>query len=119
MLLLGFLLLFEAVLTGMWIARLLPTIGIYDVVALIVMANRAVVGAAELLAWWLIRTKRPLAIPLTRIVLVASAVLTTLEIGWRLAPSNIDPAWRWWYVGGYWVYASFWLVYLRPKSDRV
>jgi hypothetical protein len=118
--LLGFLFLLEAALTGLWITRLLPSLGVYDATADVLIASRALVGAVELMTWWLIHGRRPTAVPLARVVLVASAVLTTLEIGWRIAPSNMDPAWRWPYVTAYWIYAAGWLLFLwwRARGGR-
>jgi hypothetical protein len=38
-------------------------------------------------------------------VLLVSAVLLTIETGWRLTPTDLDPTWRWPLVAAYWVYA--------------
>ena len=49
---------------------------------------------------------------LARVVLVASAVLTTFEIGLRWAPTSLFPSYRWPAVGLYWLYAlvGVWVV---------
>jgi hypothetical protein len=66
---------------------------------------------------WLIE-QRPIAVGVARVTLVGSAVLTTLELGWRLAPSNLDPAWRWPVVVGSWIYAAVWLMLLNSSTAR-
>jgi hypothetical protein len=56
-----------------------------------------------------------------QIALIASAILTTFEIGLRIAPSNLDPTWRWWLVVLYWVYAivaSAWLGVGQVRVDK-
>ena len=54
--------------------------------------------------------------------LIASALLTPLEIGWRLVPTNTDPTYRWALVAGYWVYAmAAWRVLapVNQSSERL
>src|SRR5437016_120041 len=89
------LLILEGMLAALRIANLLPTIMVYDAVALILIALRGGVGALAFVSGWLLRIKRPPGETLAQAALLSSAVLTTLEIGARLAPSNLDPAYRW------------------------
>ena len=114
---LGPLLMIEALVTSVWIARHLSGLMARDGVTIAVVAARALVGALALVSgMWLIE-RRPIAVATARLTLVASAVLTTLELGWRLAPSNLDPAWRWPVVAASWIYALAWLIVLRRSTS--
>jgi hypothetical protein len=57
--------------------------------------------------------RRPPGRSLARWVLVLSALLYTVGLGFGLAPSSIFPAYRWWAVGAYWIYALSGLVVFR------
>jgi len=104
--------------TSVWIARHLSGLMARDAVTIAVVAARGLVGALALVSgMWLIE-RRPIAIVSARVTLVASAVLTTLELGWRLAPSNLDPAWRWPVGAGSWIYAALWLIVLGRSTVR-
>ena len=112
------LLIAEALMTSVWIARHLPGLMARDAVTIVVIAARAVIGALGLMSgMWLIERRR-IGVGAARVTLIASALLTTLELGWRLAPSNLDPAWRWPAVTGAWIYALAWLIVLRKSSGR-
>lgn len=103
-------------MTSAWIARHLPGLTSRAGVTIVIVAARAIVGALGLVSgMWLIE-RRPIAIVTARVTLVASAVLTTLELGWRLAPSNLDPAWRVPFIAGSWIYALVWLLVLRRST---
>ncbi len=102
----------EAALTIAWLTSLLSTIRIYGGVTLTLMAARAVVAALQFSGWMLLSraqgasaAPRP-GIPIAGIAIIASALLTTVEVGWRLTPSNLDPTFRWPFIAGYWVYAA-------------
>ena len=111
------LLIVEALMTSVWIARHLPGLFARDAATIAIIAVRAIVGVLALMSGvWLIE-RRPIAAATARVTLVASAILTTLELGWRLAPTNVDPAWRWPVVAGAWIYAGAALVVLsRAKG---
>lgn len=107
------LLIVEALMTSLWIARHLPGLMARDSVTVVLLAIRAMVGALALVSgMWLIE-RRPIGAATARVTLVASAALTTLELGWRLAPSNLDPAWRIPVIAGSWIYALMWGLVLR------
>jgi hypothetical protein len=110
---LAILLMLEGLSTGLWVTGLLPTLVVYDAVALALIALRALVGVLAFASGWWLLSRRPLGVVMARWALLLSAVLTTVEIGGRLAPSNLDPAFRWWYVTAHWVYAvagTWWLT---------
>jgi hypothetical protein len=87
------------------VAEQLPSIGMFAAGPLLVVVARAVVGALQLISGWLLFGARPPAVPIARIAVVSSAVVTTVGIGGRLAPTDLDPAFRWYAVAAYWAYA--------------
>jgi hypothetical protein len=106
------LLILEAVQSALWMAPLLPSLGVRDRTTVVLVAVRAVVSALELVAGFQLRVNRLSARPLARAALIVSAALMPLEIGWRQVPTNLDPTYRWWVVSAYLVYAaaaSWWL----------
>jgi hypothetical protein len=112
------LLLLEGVSTGLWIARLVPMLGAYGTATTLLILVRGVVAATQCMAGWLMFDDRPPATPMAIWSLLASAVLITLELGARLAPSDNDPTFRWYVVGAYWVYALGLVWYLaRPLRN--
>jgi hypothetical protein len=113
----AFLLVLESSMAGLWIAALLPTLGVRGWLTSTLVACRAIVSACELSgAVWLYGRRRPGA-AVSRWALIASAILTTFEIGWRLAPSNLDYTFRWWCVGAYWAYAVAAFAWLRRAAE--
>jgi hypothetical protein len=104
--LLAVLLLAEAVRTAFWIAELLPSLGWRGHWILLLVLARAGVGALQIASTVLLFDASARGVRLAQIALISSAVLLTLEIGLRLAPSDVDPSFRWWIVGAYWVYAG-------------
>jgi len=75
-------------------------------------AGLVVVTALELISATFLVNDREGGPTLARRVLLASAVLLTLEVGLRLAPTNLDPTFTWWVVTAYWMYAiaAQWLL---------
>lgn len=111
------LLIAEALLTSVWIARHLPGMTSRAPITIAIITSRALVGTLGLMSgMWLIERRR-IGAAVARVTLVASALLTTLELGWRLAPSNLDPAWRWPAVAGAWMYACVWLLALSTAKN--
>lgn len=103
----------EGAVSLMFLSALLPALAAYDAIALGLIAGRGLISMGELTAGWLLASKSPPGARLAQAALVASAVLAVFEVGLRLAPGNLDPAWRWWFVGGYCVYATAWTWWLR------
>ena len=95
----------EALLTAAWLATRLPVLAIYGGTELLMIGLRALVAillCAAASMW--IRRLSP-APAFTRGAVLSSAGLLTLELGLRLAPTSLFPAFRWPVVMGYWVYA--------------
>ena len=116
MILLALLLIVEGVSTGLWIAKLVPRLSTYDTLAIALMVVRGLVGAMQLAGGVFLMGRRPAAVTLSQWALIASATLTTFEIGERIAPTSLVPGLRWPLVGAYWVYALGAGIYLRSKA---
>ena len=106
------LLVVEGVFTALWMARMIPTLAGHDGIVVALMMARGLVGAAQLTSGLFLFGRRPAAATIARSALLVSAVLMTLEVGERLAPSDLEPGLRWPVVVGYWVYAisAAWLL---------
>jgi hypothetical protein len=112
MILIALLLVVEGLSTGLWIARLVPRLSGFDAFVVVLMVMRGLVGAMQLTGGVFLLGRRAAAVTLSRWALIASAILTTLEIGERLAPSGLVPSLRWPLVGAYWIYALGAVAYL-------
>ena len=112
------LLILESFGTAVHLARLLPTLVVYGPVALMLMAARALVAALQFTSGWMLWDDRPPARPIAMFSLAASALLAIPEIGLRLAPTNIDPTFKWWTVIVYAIYAAVMIVSIRPRADE-
>jgi hypothetical protein len=113
-------LLLEGLAGAVWVAGLLPVIAGYDLVVILLVVARLLVGMCLCTSGWLLSAARPPGEALARLALLASAILTTLETGFRLVPTNADPTYRWVTVGLYWAYAAgmAWLVSrLAPPAE--
>lgn len=102
----------EGTLTVAWLTSLLSTIGIYDATTQLVIGARGVVGTLQLTSAWLLMAGRLPARVFATWAFALSAILIVLELGARLSPSNLDPAFRWPVVAIYGVYAltMIWLL---------
>jgi hypothetical protein len=112
------LLLLEAAFSGMWIWGLLPGIAARDMTTLVLVSTRAAVSVFQMISFWCLRTDRPFAAILSQRTLLAAGILMTLEVGFRLAPTNLDPSFRWHVVIAYWAYVALAVLTLRPKLTR-
>jgi hypothetical protein len=105
-------LLVEGLSSAVRVAGLVGGLGGHDAVAVLLVFLRLLVGMMQFTGGWLLAARRPPGDLVARLAFPASAVLTTLETGLRLAPTNADPTYRWLTVGIYWIYAAgmMWLV---------
>ena len=101
----GLLLLLEGLSTGLRTATRLPTIVVYPWIAIAFVGVRLGVALQQFTAGWMVIGGRMPGPRLARWAYAQSAVLVTLEIGFRFAPTNIFPSYRWWFVAAYWAYA--------------
>jgi len=116
----GLALVAESALTALWMTGLLPTLAVYDDVTLALIALRVIVALVGFAAGvMLLRGQAPGPL-FARVALLVSAPLQTVEIGFRLTPSNLFPDYRWPVVAAYWVYAcvALWIVRGRVSADR-
>src|SRR5688572_7721403 len=96
----------------------LQVIIVYPWMTVLFMAARLVVAIQQFTAGWLALGDRPLASVMARWAYLQSAALLTVELGFRFAPTNIFPAYRWWLVGGYWIYALIGIAVFRLAHRR-
>jgi len=117
--LLSGLLILEAVYSALWIQRLLPSLAVRDRTTLLLIGLRAVVSSLQLVGGVFVRMQRLTGPPLAQAAVIGSAALIPLEIGLRLVPTASDPTFRWWFVGGYWVYAAGMIMSLRRSGSSI
>jgi hypothetical protein len=114
---LSVLLILEALNAGFYVANLIPALPGHDLSVVVVILARGVVGALQFTASWLLIHKRPPAVALARYAFLSSAILTTLAVGFNLAPTSVYPWWRWQVTTIYWGYAvvALWILSKRPS----
>ena len=95
----------ESVFNALYVAGLLRALSIYDGVAVALILARGMTGALQFTGGWTLMTKRPGAAVLARLALIVSAALTTVDVGFNLAPTSVYPWWRWQVTIAYWIYA--------------
>jgi len=104
--LIAFALIAEALFSALRLATLLPQLGIYDPLAIGLIVARGALGALQFTGGWMLANHRPAGPVLARWALAGGAVLTVLDVGFRLAPSNVYYWYRWQYTGAYLAYAA-------------
>ena len=98
-------LILESIFNALYVAGLLRALAIYDAVAILLIFARGMTGALQFTGGWTLMTRRPGAAVLARLALIAAAIVTTLDVGFNLAPTSVYPWWRWQVTIGYWIYA--------------
>jgi hypothetical protein len=118
--LIAFLLILEALVGMMRLANLLPLLGGYDAVALVLILSRAALGAVQFTGGWLIASRRPQGRPIGRAALLCGAFLTPFDVGLNLAPTLVYPWMRTEITIGYAVYAlaGNWILRGPRNSPR-
>lgn len=112
------LLLLEGLSTALRTTTRLTVLLVYPPLTIAFIAARFLVAVQQFSAGWMVMSGRPPGPPIARWALLESAVLLTLELGFRFAPTNLFPAYRWWAVGGYWAYALVGIFVFRPDRRR-
>ena len=112
---LALLLILEALSSGLRATGRLPMLVIYPWFTLALMTARLGVAVAQFSSGWMLLQHQPVGRVLGFWSYIASAALVTLEVGLRLTPSNLFPAYRWPAVGLYWLYALAGGWYLRSR----
>jgi hypothetical protein len=108
----------EGLASAVWVAGLIQALPGHSPTAIAVVLARGLVGALQISSGGLLLMRRLPAPVLAQAAFLASALLTTLETGLRLGPSNADPTYRWLWVAVYWAYAlgMIALIRLRPRT---
>jgi hypothetical protein len=103
---------FEGLATGLRSTQFIPVLVVYSGFTVAMLVMRAFVGVLQFASGWMLVQDGPFGRKCGRTALVVSAVLTTLELGFRLAPTSVFPSYRWPLVGAYWVYAmaGLWIL---------
>jgi hypothetical protein len=101
----AFLLVIDALLAVLWLANQVPALAGQDALVIVLLIARGFTAAALFIGGWLLLERRPAAFAIARSALLVSAALITIEVGFRQAPSNLDPTFRWPVVVLYWLYA--------------
>ena len=108
---------FESFLAVVYLSQLISALPGHDASVIVLVVFRGFVGALQFAAGWMLLGGRLPGVPLARLAFVTSAVLTTLEVGFNLAPTRVYPWWRWQVTAAYWVYALVALLLLRRKLE--
>lgn len=112
------LLILEGLSSALRFATRLSVLAFYPPVTIAFVVVRLIIAVQQFSAGWMVISGRTLGPVLAPWVLLESAVLVTLEIGLAFAPTNLFPAYRWWAVGFYWVYALIGIVIFRAGARR-
>ena len=104
--LIAFLLIAESLFGALNFTQLISQIGIYTPLTIALILLRAVVNAFLFVGGWTLANRRPPGPALARYALLASAVLTVLDVGLNLAPTMVYSWWRWQFTATYAVYAA-------------
>jgi hypothetical protein len=110
-------LLVEGLSTGVRVTARLPVLPAYPWLTILLTVLRVAVALQQFTAGWMVLGDRPPGARLARWAYAESTMLLSLELGFRLAPSNIFPAYRWWFVGLYAMYSVIGLIAFRHPRD--
>jgi len=111
------LLIADGLLTGLWVAARVPTLGVHGPVTIAFILARGLAAAALVAGGWLLLQGRLPGTPIARAALVVAASLYTVDVAFRLSPTNMDPTFRWVPVAAYWIYAAAVRAYLGRAAQ--
>ena len=109
------LLILEGLSSALKFSSRLSILTIYPPLTIAFVGARVVVAVQQFAAGWMVIGGRLPGPALARWTFAESAVLITFELGFRFAPSSLFPAFRWWAVGLYWLYAAAGILVFRSK----
>jgi len=110
------LLLVESLSNALYLAGLIGVLAGYDPIAVTLILARGLTGALQFAGGWTLAIRRPAGKTLARLALLVAAALTTLDVGFNLAPTSVYAWWRLEVVGLYWVYALAGTWYLSRRA---
>lgn len=116
--LLAFLLIAESMFGAVRVAGLVPRLGEYDAIAVILILVRGVVDATQFAGGWMLASKRPQGYALAQWSLVAAAIVTIFDVGFNLAPTDIYYWMRWRVTLAYAAYSLAAAAYLRAQRRK-
>lgn len=116
--LIAFLLIAESMFGAVRVAGLVPRLGEYDAIAVILILLRGALNAAQFAGGWMLASKRPHPYALAQSALVAAAVLTIFDVGFNLAPTDVYYWLRWRVTLAYIVYALAAAAWLRRDGRK-
>lgn len=93
--LIGVWLMVDGAVTGLWFAGLADSMGGRDGLSVTATVARVLVAALSVSAGWLISQQRPAGAPLGIAALLLITLLTLVNAGTGVLPSNLDPSFRW------------------------
>jgi hypothetical protein len=103
--LLASLLIAESMFGALRVAGLVSRLSGYDAVAVALILARGLLGALQFVSGWLLANRRPQGFALAPWAFVGSAILTPLDVGLGLAPTDVYPWLRWQVTAAYDAYA--------------
>ena len=106
----------ESLFGGLRVAGLLSTLGGHDVIAVVLILLRGLLGALQFIAGWLLATRRPQGFALAQGAFLAAAILTPFDVGLGLAPTSVYPWYRWHVTAAYGVFALAAARFLRRQE---
>ena len=114
------LLIAEALFGALNFSQLISQISIYTPFTIALILVRAVVNAFLFVGGWTLANRQPQGPALARYALLASGVLTMLDVGFNLAPTMVYAWWRWQFTAGYGIYAAIciWALKRAESSAR-
>jgi hypothetical protein len=116
--LIGAILILEAAIAGLATLQAIPALAGYDAIAVVLILARAAIGALQLIGGVQLLERRESGPRLATAALTLSAIVTTMVVGFRWAPSDVYYWYRWQFVAGYWIYAGAAVWYLRRQMRR-
>jgi hypothetical protein len=105
----------EALLNAVYVAGLLSALLGHRWYAVTLILGRGGLGALQYMAGTRLHNDQTGSRTLATAALFSAAMLTTLDLGFNLAPVPIYPWWRWQVVGIYWTYAVVASLLIRRK----
>jgi hypothetical protein len=105
----------EGLSTGVATVSRAQTLPVYPALTVAIILARAGVGVAQFGSAWMLASNHEAGRAFARAVLLASACLVTLELGFDLTPSSLFPAYHRAVVAGYWIYAAIAVMLLRRR----
>jgi hypothetical protein len=107
------LLFFDALSAALGVAASVSALAVAGLPVVAMIALRGLSGALESMGGWLLLQRSQAARPIALSGTFLAALYATFGIGARLAPTNLDPAFRLPVVFGYWAYALTMFAMLR------